>query len=57
MLICSAVETFGGQWRRELTREVTHLVCVTEHGKPGDKYEMAIKFGTELGIAIVLPHW
>lgn len=54
LTICSAVETFGGQWRRELTREVTHLICVSEHG---EKYEMAIKFGTELGIAIVLPHW
>jgi hypothetical protein len=30
------------------------LICVAESGK---KYEMAIKFGTELGIAIVLPHW
>ncbi|GAA5876458.1 hypothetical protein JCM16303_003542 [Sporobolomyces ruberrimus] len=54
LTICSAVEAFGGQWRRELTREVTHLICVSEVGK---KYEMAIKFGTELGIAIVLPHW
>ena len=54
MTVCTATEAFGGQWRRELTREVTHLICVSESGK---KYEMAIKFGTELGIAIVLPHW
>ncbi|GAA5936722.1 uncharacterized protein JCM15063_001967 [Sporobolomyces koalae] len=54
LAICAAVEAFGGQWRRELTREVTHLITVSEHGH---KYDMAIKFGTELGIAIVLPHW
>ncbi|GAA6018796.1 hypothetical protein JCM11491_003452 [Sporobolomyces phaffii] len=54
LTICAAVEAFGGQWRRELTREVTHLISVAAHGK---KYDMAVKFGTELGIAIVLPHW
>ncbi|GAA5826527.1 hypothetical protein JCM11251_002412 [Rhodosporidiobolus azoricus] len=49
-----AVEAFGGQFRRELTREVTHLICVAEYGP---KYEMAMKFGTELGMVVVLPHW
>lgn len=44
----------GGQTRRELTREVTHLIVAAEHGQ---KYEMALKFGTELGIVVVLPHW
>ncbi|GAA5969116.1 hypothetical protein JCM3765_002184 [Sporobolomyces pararoseus] len=54
LTICTATEAFGGQWRRELTREVTHLICVSPQGS---KYEMALKFGTELGIAILLPHW
>jgi hypothetical protein len=58
LTICSAVSAFGGQYRRELTREVTHLIAVSENGgSQSQKYEMAIKFGTELGIAIVLPHW
>ncbi|GAA6060049.1 hypothetical protein JCM10212_001046 [Sporobolomyces blumeae] len=52
--MCAGVEALGGQWRRELTREVTHLICVAERGA---KYEMAIKFGAELGIAVVLPQW
>ncbi|GAA6032673.1 hypothetical protein JCM8097_004873 [Rhodosporidiobolus ruineniae] len=54
LAIAGAVEAFGGQFRRELTREVTHLICVAEHGA---KYEMAMKFGTELGMVVVLPHW
>ncbi|GAA5896329.1 hypothetical protein JCM6882_000985 [Rhodosporidiobolus microsporus] len=52
--VAGAVEAFGGQFRRELTREVTHLICVAEHGP---KYEMAMKFGTELGMVVLLPHW
>ncbi|BGP00180.1 regulator of Ty1 Transposition [Rhodotorula toruloides] len=52
--IHAGVLSLGGQVRRELTREVTHLICPAEHGA---KYEMAIKFGTELGIVVVLPHW
>ncbi|GAA5844402.1 hypothetical protein JCM9279_006288 [Rhodotorula babjevae] len=54
LAIHSAVLALGGQTRRELTREVTHLVCAAAHGH---KYEMALKFGTELGIVVVLPHW
>ncbi|GAA6003002.1 hypothetical protein JCM10207_001937 [Rhodosporidiobolus poonsookiae] len=54
LAVAGAVEAFGGQFRRELTREVTHLICVSEQGP---KYEMAMKFGTELGIVVVLPHW
>ncbi|GAA5854065.1 hypothetical protein JCM8547_008212 [Rhodosporidiobolus lusitaniae] len=54
LAIAGAVEAFGGQFRRELTREVTHLICISEHGV---KYEMAMKFGTELGMVVVLPHW
>ncbi|BGP32788.1 regulator of Ty1 Transposition [Rhodotorula toruloides] len=52
--IHAGVLSLGGQVRRELTREVTHLICPAEHGA---KYEMAIRFGTELGIVVVLPHW
>lgn len=52
--IHAGVLALGGQVRRELTREVTHLICAAEHGA---KYEMAIKHGTELGIVVVLPHW
>ncbi|GAA6048438.1 hypothetical protein JCM3770_003757 [Rhodotorula araucariae] len=54
LAIHSGVIALGGQTRRELTREVTHLICAAEHGQ---KYEMALKFGTELGIVVVLPHW
>ncbi|GAA5866988.1 hypothetical protein JCM1840_005932 [Sporobolomyces johnsonii] len=54
LAICAGVEALGGQWRRELTREVTHLICVAESGP---KYDMAMKFGPQLGIAVVLPHW
>ncbi|GAA5971064.1 hypothetical protein JCM11641_004129 [Rhodosporidiobolus odoratus] len=54
LAIAGAVEAFGGQFRRELTREVTHLICIAEQGP---KYEMAMKFGTELGMVVVLPHW
>ncbi|KPV77619.1 uncharacterized protein RHOBADRAFT_41614 [Rhodotorula graminis WP1] len=54
LAIHAAVVALGGQTRRELTREVTHLVCAAAHGH---KYEMALKFGTELGIVVVLPHW
>jgi hypothetical protein len=32
--------TLGGQTRRELTREVTHLICMSESGR---KYESAMK--------------
>ncbi|GAA5900179.1 hypothetical protein JCM8208_002041 [Rhodotorula glutinis] len=54
LAVHSAVLALGGQTRRELTREVTHLVCAAAHGQ---KYEMALRFGTELGIVVVLPHW
>ncbi|GAA5987761.1 hypothetical protein JCM10908_007202 [Rhodotorula pacifica] len=52
--IHQAVLTLGGQTRRELTREVTHLICMGESGK---KYESAMKYGAELGMQVVLPHW
>ena len=48
------VTTWGGQFRRELTREVTHLFVIAERG---NKYQAALKFGQELGMQIVLPHW
>lgn len=52
--IHQAVLTLGGQTRRELTREVTHLICMSESGR---KYESAMKYGAELGMQVVLPHW
>ena len=30
--IAVGAQTFGGQWRRELTREVTHLIAVATSG-------------------------
>lgn len=76
--IQAGVNSLGGQWRYELTREVTHLFVVSPSGvsrspvragQPfggGDadssqceqpKYEAAIKYGPDLGMVALLPHW
>ncbi|ORY87405.1 hypothetical protein BCR35DRAFT_302155 [Leucosporidium creatinivorum] len=52
--IAAAATSLGGQFRSELTREVTHLFTVAPHGL---KYEMALRHGAEIGMIVVLPHW
>ncbi|KAL8291971.1 hypothetical protein RQP46_001437 [Phenoliferia psychrophenolica] len=52
--IQAGVQSLGGQWRYELTREVTHLFVVAPDGP---KYEAAMKFGPTLGMVALLPHW
>ncbi|KAI5479354.1 BRCT domain protein Brc1 [Pseudohyphozyma bogoriensis] len=54
LAIQSGVQALGGQWRKELTREVTHLFALAPHGA---KYEAALKYGPTLGMVALLPHW
>ncbi|KAI7945589.1 hypothetical protein MJO29_011977 [Puccinia striiformis f. sp. tritici] len=53
-LIQACVQSWGGQFRRGLTKEVTHLICCDEHTKD---YKIAHKLKAQLGLKIVLPHW
>ncbi|PLW55933.1 hypothetical protein PCANC_02996 [Puccinia coronata f. sp. avenae] len=53
-LIQACVQAWGGQFRRGLTREVTHLICCDHQTKD---YQIAIRLKLELGLKIVLPHW
>lgn len=48
------VESLGGAWRRELTKECTHLIALTDSG---DKYEAWLELGEELGMVCILPDW
>lgn len=53
-LIQACTQAWGGQFRRGLTKEVTHLICCDEETRD---YQIASKLKRELGIKIVLPHW
>lgn len=72
--IQAGVSSLGGAFRKELTREVTHLFVVAEQGvslafrvgrkeeeltllRVQEKYNAALKYGPDLGMVIVLPHW
>ncbi|KAJ1917993.1 regulator of Ty1 Transposition [Mycoemilia scoparia] len=47
------VEALGGQWRKSLVRDVTHLIVLSPTGQ---KYEK-VASNPGLGIKAVLPHW
>lgn len=49
----ASVAAHGGQFRDNLTKDVTHLVALQPSGK---KYEVATTM-TELNIAVVLPQY
>ena len=49
-----AIVAFGGQWREAMTRDVTHLFCLTAKS---ERYEKALAHRSQTGIIIVLPHW
>ncbi|KAI9029296.1 BRCT domain-containing protein [Hyaloraphidium curvatum] len=51
--IFASVEAFGGQTRKPLTKDVTHLVTLQPSG---DKYKAAMD-NAELGIVVVLPNY
>ncbi|OAV88241.1 hypothetical protein, variant [Puccinia triticina 1-1 BBBD Race 1] len=53
-LIQACVQAWGGQFRKGLTKEVTHLICCDENTRD---YKIANKLKVELGLKIVLPHW
>jgi hypothetical protein len=53
-LIQACVQAWGGQFRKGLTKEVTHLICCDEDTRD---YKIANKLKIELGLKIVLPHW
>ncbi|KAI8450129.1 hypothetical protein BY996DRAFT_4587937 [Phakopsora pachyrhizi] len=50
----ACVRAWGGQFKKGLTREVTHLICVVEGTKD---YRIAMKVKDQVGIKVVLPHW
>ncbi|KAM0745911.1 hypothetical protein T439DRAFT_384532 [Meredithblackwellia eburnea MCA 4105] len=50
----AGVKSLGGQWRQDLTREVTHLFVVAPSGA---KYDMAMQYGPSLGMVVILPAW
>ncbi|SGY14476.1 BQ5605_C010g06196 [Microbotryum silenes-dioicae] len=52
--IAAGVQSLGGQSRRELTREVTHLLLMSPEGV---KYEAWLKHGAAVGMVALLPHW
>ncbi|KAK4701222.1 hypothetical protein P7C70_g5012, partial [Phenoliferia sp. Uapishka_3] len=52
--IQAGVTSLGGQWRYELTKEVTHLFVVAPDGP---KYVSAITHGVNFGMVVLLPHW
>lgn len=53
-LIQACLQAWGGQFRRALTKEVTHLICCDEHTRD---YKIASKLKLPLSLKIVLPHW
>ncbi|CDZ98130.1 Signaling protein SWIFT and related BRCT domain proteins [Phaffia rhodozyma] len=53
-VISAGVQAWGGQFKKFLTKEVTHLFCMTPKG---EYYDIAHEHGEKTGIKIVLPHW
>ena len=50
------VEAFGGQWRPNLTRETTHLLCMRADDTITSKYRKGLN-AVKIGMKVVLPHW
>ncbi|EJD53515.1 hypothetical protein AURDEDRAFT_156754 [Auricularia subglabra TFB-10046 SS5] len=50
----ASITAMGGQWREALTRDVTHLFCLTTKS---DKYEKAMGHRAQSQVRILLPHW
>ncbi|KAK4051346.1 regulator of Ty1 Transposition [Microbotryomycetes sp. JL201] len=68
----AAVTTLGGQYFSTVTREVTHVLAVAPQGVCSiflaallprltsveqASYERLLKYGPQLGLSVVLPHW
>lgn len=50
----ASITAMGGQWREALTRDVTHLFCLTTKSI---KYEKAMGHRAQSQVRILLPHW
>ncbi|KIL57285.1 hypothetical protein M378DRAFT_171882 [Amanita muscaria Koide BX008] len=53
-ILAAGITALGGQWRTALTRDVTHLFCVSN---TSPKYATAMHFKESTGVHLILPHW
>ncbi|KAF8627919.1 hypothetical protein AX15_004169 [Amanita polypyramis BW_CC] len=53
-VLSAGITALGGQWRTALTRDVTHLFCVSN---TSPKYETAMHFKEQTHVHVILPHW
>ena len=53
-VLSQAIVALGGQWRRGLTRDVTHLFAT---GTASEKYLTAVYYQKETRIKILAPQW
>ncbi|KAK2464910.1 hypothetical protein APHAL10511_002986 [Amanita phalloides] len=53
-VLSAGITALGGQWRIALTRDVTHLFCMSD---ASPKYETAMRFKEQTQTHVILPHW
>ncbi|GLB37897.1 putative regulator of Ty1 transposition protein 107 BRCT domain containing protein [Lyophyllum shimeji] len=53
-VLSAGITALGGQWRTGLTKDVTHLFCISQ---TSPKYATALHFQEHTQVKVLLPHW
>lgn len=53
-IMAAGISSLGGQWRKAVTRDVTHVFTLSSGS---NKYKTAMHFKDTMKMAVVVPHW